>query len=177
MTSDRDREFAEFVAVSSVALQRTAFLVCADRDHAADAVQEALYRLYVSWPKFQRATNPMAYARRAVVNAAVDAGRRPWRRERVVDAMPETPSEDTAGQHAVRDELLSALRELPPRRRACVALRYYEDLTIEETAEILGCSIGTVKSQTARGLETLRKSLVARRAQELRPEQLTGGRS
>lgn len=80
MTSDRDREFAEFVAVSSVALQRTAFLVCADRDHAADAVQEALYRLYVSWPKFQRASNPMAYARRAVVNAAVDAGRRPWRR-------------------------------------------------------------------------------------------------
>lgn len=176
MTSDRDREFAEFVAVSSVALQRTAFLVCADRDHAADAVQEALYRLYVSWPKFQRASNPMAYARRAVVNAAVDAARRPWRRERVIGELPERPSDDTAGKHAIRDELLNALRALPPRRRACVALRYYEDLTIEETADILGCSTGTVKSQTARGLETLRKTLIAQRTQDLQPTPIAPNR-
>lgn len=157
--SDRDRDFAEFVALSSAALQRTAFLVCVDRDHAHDAVQEALYRLYLAWPRVQRSDNALAYARRAVINAAIDAGRRPWRRERATADLPELAVRDESAFHADRDEILGALRKLPPRRRACVALRYYEGLSVEETAQVLGCTAGTVKSQTARALESLRHTL------------------
>jgi RNA polymerase sigma-70 factor (sigma-E family) len=166
--SDRDQDFAAFVAVSSAALQRTAFLVCVDRDHAHDAVQEALYRLYLAWPRAQRSDNVLAYARRAVINAAIDAGRRPWRRERATAELPEGSVRDEAAAHADRDELLGALRELPPRRRACVALRYYEGLSVEETAQVLGCSAGTVKSQTARALATLRHTLINLRSGEPR---------
>jgi RNA polymerase sigma-70 factor (sigma-E family) len=122
-------------------------------------VQEALYRLCLAWPKVRRADNPLAYARRTVVNAAIDASRRPWRREGVTEKVPEQSVVDDADRHAVRDELLNALRALPPRRRACLALRYYEDLTVAETAQVLGCSEGTVRSQTSRALASLRQSL------------------
>ena len=157
--SDRDREFAEFVADASVALQRTAYVICWNEEGARDAVQEALCRLYVGWTKARRADALLAYARRAVVNAAIDQGRRPWRREYASREVPDRAVHDTTAGHAERDEMLRVLRQLPPRRRACIALRFYEGLTVEETAEVLGCSAGTVKSQTARGLDTLRQLL------------------
>jgi RNA polymerase sigma-70 factor (sigma-E family) len=157
---DRDRDYVEFVEASSTALRRTAYLVCGDWHRADDVVQDALYRLYLSWAKVDRSGNPLAYARRTVINAALDIGRRPWRREVPTDRPPERArGDDTADAYAERDEVMSALLELAPRQRACIVLRYYEDLSIEQTAEILDCSQGTVKSQAARGLETLRQAI------------------
>jgi RNA polymerase sigma factor (sigma-70 family) len=95
-----------------------------------------------------------------VVNTAYDGGRRPWRREVATAVIPERQAAgDFASGHADRDQVLDALRSLGPRQRACVVLRYYEDLSVEQTAEALGCSEGTVKSQAARGLESLRKAI------------------
>ena len=158
--ADRDREYVEFVEAASASLRRTAFLVCGDRHTADDVVQDALYKLYLSWPKVQRTGNPFAYVRRMVVNAAHDGGRRPWRREVSIAELPErVDRDDFVAGHADRSEVLEALRGLGPRQRACVVLRYYEDLSVEQTAEILGCSQGTVKSQAARGLDTLRQAI------------------
>jgi RNA polymerase sigma-70 factor (sigma-E family) len=158
---DRDREFVEFVEAASSSLRRTAFLVCGDWHRADDVVQDGLYKLYLSWAKVNRQGNQLAYARRIVVNVAVDGGRRPWRREVPTDDLPpdRVRHDDHTVGYADRDEILTALSRLAPRQRACVVLRYYEDLSIEQTAEILGCSTGTVKSQTARGLETLRHTI------------------
>jgi RNA polymerase sigma-70 factor (sigma-E family) len=162
---DRDQEYVEFVEASSTTLRRTAYLVCGDWHRADDVVQDALYKLYLSWAKVDRRGNPLAYARRIVVNAALDIGRRPWRREVPTDQLPERArNDDAADAHAERDEVLSALLELAPRQRACVVLRYYEDLSIEQAAEILDCSPGTVKSQASRGLETLRHTISRTRA-------------
>ncbi|TCC51879.1 SigE family RNA polymerase sigma factor [Kribbella pittospori] len=158
---DRDQEYVEFVEASSASLRRTAYLVCGDWHRADDVVQDALYKLYRSWSKLDRKGNPLAYARRAVVNAAVDSGRRPWRREVPASdlSFDRARLDDHADGHAERDEVLTALGSLAPRQRACVVLRYYEDLSVEQTAQLLGCSEGTVKSQAARGLETLRTAI------------------
>lgn len=157
---DRDQDYVEFVEAASASLRRTAYLVCGDWHRADDVVQDALYKLYLSWPKVDRSGNPLAYARRVVVNAALDNGRRSWRREVPTEHMPDHGQHaDTAGTHADRDEVSVALARLGPRQRACVVLRYYEDLSIEQTAEILGCSPGTVKSQAARGLDSLRHAI------------------
>ncbi|MEU4190678.1 SigE family RNA polymerase sigma factor [Kribbella sp. NPDC026611] len=158
--AERDEAFVAFVQAAEASLRRTAFLVCGDRHKADDVVQDALYKLYLSWPKVQRVGNPFAYARRIVVNAAHDGGRRPWRREVAISDVPDrTDLHDFAAGYAERDEVLLALRSLGPRQRACVVLRYYEDLSVEQTAEILGCSTGTVKSQASRGLDTLRQAI------------------
>ncbi|MFF0339885.1 SigE family RNA polymerase sigma factor [Kribbella sp. NPDC004875] len=166
--AERDREFVEFVEEAGEALRRTAFLVVGDRHRADDVVQDALYKLYLAWPKVRRVGNPFAYARRIVVNAAYDGRRRPWRREvAIADVPDQVDLDDFANGHAERDEVLEALRSLGPRQRACVVLRYYEDLSVEQTAEILGCSEGTVKSQAARGLDTLRRAIDRRRASQV----------
>ena len=157
---DRDRDYVEFVEAASGSLRRTAYLVCGDWHRADDVVQDAFYKLYLSWAKVDRLGNPLAYARRVVVNAALDIGRRPWRREVPTEQLPDLGTQkDPAGAHADRDEMLAALARLGPRQRACVVLRYYEDLSIEQTAEILDCSPGTVKSQTARALDSLRHAM------------------
>ncbi|MFC0624132.1 SigE family RNA polymerase sigma factor [Kribbella deserti] len=164
---DKQQEFAEFVAGAAASLQRTAYLVCADEHHAADAVQDGLTKVYLAWSRVNRTGNVLGYARRAVVNAAIDTSRRPWRRERVTAELPERMGEpDGVTAYVERDEVLAALAQLPPRRRACVVLRYYEDLSVEETAAMLGCSTGTVKSQTARGIDTLRQALAALQSAE-----------
>ena len=141
-------------------LVRTATLLTAgDRHLAEDLVQSTLTKLYVAWPSFQRADNPDGYTRRALVNALTDERRRLWRRrERSTAELPETPRADqyrdppTAG-------LRQALHDLPPKMRAAVVFRYFHDLTVTETAEALGCSEGTVKSQTSRALARLRAAL------------------
>lgn len=167
--AERDRTFVEFVEAAIPSLRRTAYLIGGDWHKADDIVQETLYKLYLAWPKVQRLDNSFAYARRTLVNVAYDGGRRPWRREVTRAEISEyaVRSGDFAAGHADRDEVLEALRALGPRQRACIVLRYYEDLTIEQTAEILGCSEGTVKSQVARGLETLRKAIDRRRSPAL----------
>jgi RNA polymerase sigma-70 factor (sigma-E family) len=158
---DRDREYVEFVSAAGGALRRTAFLVCGDWHRADDVVQDSLVKLYRSWAKLDRQGNALAYARRVVINTALDSGRRSWRREVPTADLPyyQMLPGDHAHQQAARDELLTALGVLAPRQRACVVLRYYEDLSVEQTAQILGCSEGTVRSQSARGLETLRNAI------------------
>lgn len=157
--SERDREFHEFVAERRGRLLHTARLLTAGDPHLAeDLVQTALTKLYVSWTAFRRADNPDGYLRRVLVNALSDERQRIWRRfERTVADIPDRAG--SAGPRESDPELARALRELPPRMRAAVVFRYLDDLDVAETAVALGCSAGTVKSQTARGLEKLRSAL------------------
>lgn len=154
-----DAGFTEFAVVARPRLRRTAFLVCGDWDVASDLTQEALIRTYVAWHRIERRSGAMAYARRCVVNIAIDRGRRRWSSEVVSDKLTDGPYADHQVDLTERDALLRALRTLPPRQRACVALRYLEDMSVADTAGALGCSEGTVKSQTARALVTLRGAL------------------
>jgi RNA polymerase sigma-70 factor (sigma-E family) len=158
MSSDRTAEFVAYVSARRSHLRRTAYLLCGDWHAADDLVQTALLKLYLAWPRIRSAGAQDAYARRIVVRSHLDERRRPWRRESVgLDgfdhAAPESVSlEDT-------DELLTALAALPPRQRATVVLRYWCGLTVDEAARDLGCSDGTVKSQTARAIASLRSAL------------------
>lgn len=151
--------FVEFVQGASGSLRGMAYLICGDWHRADDVVQEALHKLYIAWPRVNRADNVFAYARRTVVNAAIDSGRRAWHRERSTADPPDQPLGDSSGAYAERDLVLRALAQLPRRQRACVVLRYYEDLSVEQTAAVLGCSTGNVKSQTSRALTKLRPLL------------------
>ena len=152
----RDDEFAAFAAASGPALRRTAYLVCGDWDRAADVVQEALIRVYVAWPRLDPDRDLRAYARRAAVRVAIDQSRKRSSREVPTPRAGDRPLADPTDLVAERALLMAALADLPPRQRACVVLRYYEDLSVETVAEVLGCRSGTVKSQTARGLDALR---------------------
>jgi RNA polymerase sigma-70 factor (sigma-E family) len=118
-------------------------------------VQTALASLLVSWRRVRDVANVDAYVHSAVVNAR----RRSWRRtsrEVPVAALPEQSVPDPSSRYGEYDEVVTALRRLPPRQRAAVVLRYYDDLSEAETARALGCSVGTVKSQTSRALRALR---------------------
>jgi RNA polymerase sigma-70 factor (sigma-E family) len=152
-------DFASYVAVRRVALRRTAYLLTGDWDRAEDVVQDALTRLYVHWRRAQRAESVDAYCRRALVNAFLSETRRPWRRERVAADVPERTYDDPAAASDTRDALRRALDELGPSQRAVVVLRYWDDLSVEETAAVLGTSTGNVKSQASRGLAHLRRVL------------------
>jgi RNA polymerase sigma-70 factor (sigma-E family) len=158
---DRPPDFESYVVARRTQLRRTAYLLCGDWDRAEDVVQETLARLFVHWRRASRADNIDAYVRRSLVNAYLAEGRRPWRRERSTDQVPETAYADAAAAADSRDELRRALAELGPSQRAIVVLRYWDGLTVEETAEAVGCSTGNVKSQSARGLDRLRAVLVA----------------
>lgn len=149
--------FVEFAASARPSLRRTAYLLCGDWDRASDFVQEGLIRVYVRWPRLVRNGGELAYARKAVVSAYLDHARRRSSTERPTEADPTRPSaEDVATHVATRETLMAALADLPPRQRACVVLRYFEDLSVEQTAALLRCTEGTVKSQTSRALFSLR---------------------
>lgn len=153
------RAFDAFVRTSSDRLLRTAYLLTGDRHHAEDLVQTALLRTARRWSTARR--EPAAYARRVVVNLAKDRwrdrGRRPDEAPLEVDvAIPVTDG------IAERDRLLRAARQLPEGQRAVLVLRYFDDLSVAETAAALGCSEGTVKSQTARALDRLRSALTTK---------------
>ncbi|MEU4423624.1 SigE family RNA polymerase sigma factor [Actinoplanes sp. NPDC024001] len=159
MKADEERAFREFVAAQLVPLRNLAYVTCGDWHTAEDAVATALAKLYPRWRRLDR---PDLYVKTMVYRAAIDETRRPWRRERAAgDAMPDVPLHDPA---SVSDEHLhvrAALREVPPRQRAALVLRYYLGLSQEETATVLGCSLGTAKSQVSRGLGRLRDLLAA----------------
>ncbi|THV14841.1 SigE family RNA polymerase sigma factor [Nocardioides caeni] len=157
-TRRRDAEFTEFVVSRRVRLHRTAYLMCGDPHRAEDIVQQALAKLYVSWPRVRRAESVDAYARRSVLNAFLDDGARSSRRE--VAAEIEDRAQPDRLSHEDADALWDALRELPPGQRRVVVLRHYWGLSVEETAADLGISTGTVKSQTAAALTRLRGALV-----------------
>jgi RNA polymerase sigma-70 factor (sigma-E family) len=152
------RDFAAFAAAYAPALQRTAYLICGDWERAADITQEALVRVYVAWPRLDQDRGLHAYARRATVNVAIDHARKRSSQEVPTSRLMDRPVTDCSEQVLDRALLMTALAELPARQRACVVLRYYEDLSVETVAEALGCRPGTVKSQTLRGLAALRAS-------------------
>jgi RNA polymerase sigma-70 factor (sigma-E family) len=157
--SERDRQFHDFVAERRGPMLHTARLLTAGDAHLAeDLVQTALTKLYVSWSAFRRADNPDGYVRRALVNALTDERKRIWRRfELSVPDLPDQPGGDNAALYD--PELAHALRQLPPKMRAAVVFRFFHELDVAETAEALGVSTGTVKSQTARALDKLRATL------------------
>ncbi|WP_121252193.1 SigE family RNA polymerase sigma factor [Nocardioides ferulae] len=158
---DRTAEFVEFTRTHRRDLVRTATLLCAgDEAFAEDVVQTTLTRLYLSWRRVRRADSPLAYARRSLTHAFIDETRRAHRRRETATAdpagelvaEPTTPGTDLD----TRAVVLAALASLGPRQRAVVVLRHWHDLDVAETARVLGCSTGTVKSQNARALAHLR---------------------
>jgi RNA polymerase sigma-70 factor (sigma-E family) len=154
----RDAAFTDYVRDRSGELSRTAYLLCAgDRHRAEDLVQTALTKLYLAWGRVRDPKAVDGYARRILVRAAIDDSRRGWRRESPTDAFAHEPvTEDAAPSDPV---LLGLLRELPPGQRAAVVLRYWNDLSVDDTARLMGCTPSTVKTQAARGLARLRDAL------------------
>lgn len=157
-TTARTAEFVAYVDARRGYLRRTAYLICGDWHAADDLVQTALAKLYAAWPRIHTRGAEDAYVRQTIVRAHLDERRRLWRREH-----PGLEGFDAAAREGVsvedRDALLAALRRLPARQRATVVLRYWCELSVEETARDLGCTTGTVKSQTARALAQLRALL------------------
>ncbi|MGY1821889.1 SigE family RNA polymerase sigma factor [Geodermatophilus sp. SYSU D00079] len=156
MRDEDGRGFAEFVTREQAALLRLAVLLTGDRGHAEDLVQTALLNTYRHWPRVARAGTPSAYVRRVLVNAHSSWRRRLSTTEQVVEAVPDRPAPTAADRD---EELGTALRALPVRMRTAVVLRYFEDLSEQQTAELMGCSPSTVNTQTARGLARLRTAL------------------
>jgi RNA polymerase sigma-70 factor (sigma-E family) len=159
----RRRDEAEFVEFASTAvrrLRRTAYLMCGDWHRAEDAAQDALVRVYAAWPRLDRGGGLTSYAHKAVVSVVLDQAKRPWRREHPADDQFQHPAgRDEAGAVDTRLLVVGALAQLPPRQRACVVLRHYADMSVEDTAQALGISTGAVKSQASRGLARLRELL------------------
>ncbi len=152
----RDEAFTEYMAARQPVLLRRAYLLTGDHASAEDLVQTTLAKLYLAWDKVRDPQARDGYARRIMVNEFNSLWRRPWRRrERSTDELPETPSHD---QHedGTAPALWDFVQSLPPRQRAVIVLRYYEELSEAEIAEVLGCSPGTVKSQASRALANLR---------------------
>jgi RNA polymerase sigma-70 factor (sigma-E family) len=161
--SRRDPQaFAEFVAARSTALHRAAYLMVGDAQLAQDLVQEALTKTYVAWPRLREAGHHgkvEAYARKAITTTAISWFRKKSWGERTVDQLPDVQQAGHADSVAQRTWLWQALQELPVRQRAAIVLRYYEDLTEAQTADAMGCAVGTVKSQVSAGLGKLRDRL------------------
>ncbi|WP_405062277.1 SigE family RNA polymerase sigma factor [Kribbella sp. NBC_01505] len=149
MTTGRRAEFEDFVAARYGQLLRTAYLLTQDRALAEDLVQTTLARCWLAWARIE---DPAGYVHRTMVNTYSAWWRRRWNGEQPTEELPHSPQYD--GEPAV--DLGSALKRLPRRMRAVVVLRFYEDLSEAETARLLGCSVGTVKSQTSRALAKLR---------------------
>lgn len=159
MKPAEEQEFREYVAARMEPLRRTAYLLCRDWHTADDLVSITIGKLYRHWRRVRAADNIDAYVRGVLTHAWLDERRRPWRRERPSAELPEPRQAVGSGEVTLGDRaaLLDLLAQLPPRRRAVVVLRFYCDLSVEETAGILGITHGAVKSQAARGLATLRE--------------------
>ncbi len=158
MNHGRDAEFTEYVAARLSSLRRLAAVLCDDWQHADDLVQTTLITLYTRWGRVRAATHPDAYARAVLVRESIHERRSGWvKRVSLSGGVADSPAA-TIDQDAALD-LRAALAALPARPRATLVLRFYCDLNVDQAAEILGCSPGTVKSQTARALETVRRAL------------------
>jgi len=154
----RDAEYSEYVAARLSSLRRLAGVLCGDWDRADDLVQATLVTLYVRWGRVRAAAHPDAYARAVLVREFTHERRSVWvRRVRLTGTVSDCPA--AAADHDVVLDLRAAVAALPPRQRATLVLRFYCDLNVDQAAEILGCSPGTVKSQTARALQAVRRAL------------------
>ncbi len=152
-----DDEFAELVHACWAGLYRTAYLMLGDAAEAEDLVQTALAKTYANWRKVRSVEAAPGYARTTMVNTAASWFRKKgWRNERPTEVLPELAHEADLSD---RPALLDALATLPPRQRAVIVLRYYEDLSVAQVATALGITDGTVKSQTSDALARLRTLL------------------
>lgn len=150
-----DEQFTEFFHASWTSLYRTAYLLLGDHAEAEDLVQTSLAKTYASWHRVREIDAATGYARTVLVNTASSWFRkRSWRNERPSAQLPDAGYEDADGTD--RPTVIAALETLPPRQRAVVVLRFYEDLSVAQVAAALGCSDGTVKSQTSDALAKLR---------------------
>ncbi len=151
-----DAEFREFVTSRGRALMRSAYLLTGNLADAEDLVQSALAKTYQAWSRIEDRKALDGYVRRAMVNTHISW----WRRRRVdeypTDEIPDQPAADTSGNAELHDTLQRAIDRLPQRMRAAVVLRFFEDMTEAEVADVLGVSQGTVKSTVSRAVAKLR---------------------
>ena len=153
--------FSEFVELRSHALLRTAYLMVGDHQLAQDLLQEALIKTFIAWPRLRDPERVDSYVRRTIVTTAISWRRRRSFHERPVSSLPDALGADEVESLATHRVLIAHLRGLPPRQRAAIVLRYYEDLSVAQTAEVMGCSEGAVKSHVSVGLGKLRERLGA----------------
>jgi RNA polymerase sigma-70 factor (sigma-E family) len=154
-----DADFLGWVTTSRAGLRKTAYLLCGDWYLADDLVQDALTRLYAVWDRVAGSGDPGPYARKILVNRYLDHRRRPSRREVPLAELPDTAVEQAHAVDGDRGRLMAALAQVPKGQRAVLVLRYWEDLSIEQTAQVLGTSESNVRSQASRGLDALRAAL------------------
>lgn len=168
MSAETDAEFAEFIGGRLPSLRRLALLLCHDWHRADDLVQAGITKLYVHWHQARRAASVDAYVRTIIVREFLHDRRSAWARRVIVGSLlPDQPAADLDTDVAI--DLRAAIAALPPRQRAVLVLRYYCDLDVEHSAQVLGCSPGTVKSQTARALASLRRQLEASASTSTQP--------
>lgn len=148
--------FSEFVSLRSLALYRLAYVVIGDHQLAQDLVQEALTKAYVAWPRLREPTKVEGYVRRTIVTTAISWRRRRSFHEPPLEHVPDTAADDDLETLATNEAVWAHLRVLPVRQRAALFLRYHEDLSEAQTAELMGCSVGTVKRQVFSALGKLR---------------------
>jgi RNA polymerase sigma-70 factor (sigma-E family) len=153
-----DTRLSDYVRGQWPSLVRYAALLCGDAGEAEELVQSTLTRVALRWPFINDKDNPDGYVRRALVRAAIDSGKR-RRREPAVARVPDRGVPDGTSAADDSDQVRRALAKLPPRQRAVLVLRYLDDASEVRTADLLGCSVGTVKSQTSKGLAKLRDLL------------------
>jgi RNA polymerase sigma-70 factor (sigma-E family) len=152
-----EHDFGAFVAARATSLLRVAYLACGDETEAEDLLQTALERTYKNWDRI-RHDSPEPYVRRVIVNAAISRARR----RAILNIIPMHSPPETSARTSdadLRHVLMEAMRALPPRQRAVIVLRYWEDLSETQAAEVLGCAVGTVKSQASKAMAKLRSAL------------------
>jgi RNA polymerase sigma-70 factor (sigma-E family) len=167
--ADAEALYREFVSAELHPLLRTAYLLCGSWHTAEDLVQSTFVSLYRAWPRMPSWDDPRAYARRTLTNAFLSGRRRRSSREQLFAEPPaahQTASADGWDAVEERERQRQLLRELPPGQRAVLVLRFWEDCSVADTAELLGVSSGTVKSQTSDALAALRRRMAAERAKE-----------
>ena len=157
-----DAAFSDFVAARQAHLRRIAYALCGDWHRADDLLQTALTKLYVAWPRIRHEGNEEAYCRQIMVRANIDESRRPWRRERPSDDLPDQPGAQPTSVEE-RSALFAALQALPEQQRKVVVLRHWLGLSVRETATELGINEGTVKSHSSRGLSALEMVMAPQR--------------
>lgn len=161
--SDRDTAFEAYFAARSDAMRGTAYLLCGDWHRAEDLVQQTFTKLYLAWRRIERHEALDNYTRRTLLHTFLSERRRAWFRNESIGSPAIEPAAPPVAGTDERLMLLDALMKVPPRQRAVLVLRYWEDQSIQQTAELLGCSAGNVKSQSTRGLATLRGLLEGER--------------
>jgi RNA polymerase sigma-70 factor (sigma-E family) len=165
MRQTDEESFRRFAVEHAVRLRRSAYLCCGDWHLAEDLMQATLIKVYRAWSRVEKEDSLANYSRTVLLRTWLDEKRRPWRRaEQSAADVPEHVDDargpaDSPERLWARELVHQGLLRLPPRQRAVLVLRYFDDLSVAEATEVMGCSEGTVKSQTARGLDALRASV------------------